>query len=49
MAARDAVLTPEEYGRRLAALAPPIGPEQARAAARILASVTHDDVDNDAA
>ncbi len=45
----DQPLTPEEYGRQLAEQAPPIGPQQARAAARILATGQQQDVDHDAA
>ena len=37
-------MTPTEYGRHLASLAPPITDEQAEAAARILASVEPEDV-----
>lgn len=42
-------MTPREYGRWLAQQAPPITDGQARAAARILATVPQDDVDHDAA
>ncbi len=37
-------MTPREYGRWLAQQAPPITAEQARAAARILATVKPEDV-----
>lgn len=45
----DADLTPEQYGRRLAKDAPPLTPEQIRAAARILASAPESAVEHDAA
>lgn len=38
-------LTPREAGRQLAEQAPPISAEQARAAARIFATVRQDDAD----
>ena len=37
-------MTPQEYGRHLASLWPPITDEQAEAAARILASVDPEQV-----
>ena len=41
-------MTPREYGRQLAEQAPPITAEQARAAARIFATVPQADVEHHA-
>lgn len=53
MATTKQHMTPQEYGRQLAEQAPPITAEQARAAARIFATVRQDDAaghaDHDAA